>query len=446
VKNNTFHQTTNRIGWGRIAAAGLCIALLTLVMSLPCMAQLGTLAEPFPSPASNAALHYQRAMIQLNKLDRARTSLLDAPVWESLPNPVNQTVSRELASLLYRGRFAIRSATQGTRTNNCDFGIDFGESGAATQLPHLDGMIQLGRLLTLRGSLAEARGDWEEAAIIYFDGLRMGRHLTHQNTLLEALAGIEILRNNYVALSRWSTRCPSQKLVARAFGLLESLQGSLVNPSQILAREGSVMALGFQHLSDAYPEGDWARMILESYGEPTTGNVDEDQASAKRACIKRGVPGEVFEDADAFHHYVDKLSATANRYIEAIAACATLPRSAWNKRGQRLAEKYSKLITILGADTIIDPVEVGTLFSEHEAELAITRLALAVAASRRDDKFPESLKEVAGRFGGELPANPYEESDIVYQTDGSVFSLEIAAVGGLPRVSVSSHAPMPPGK
>ena len=44
--------------------------------------------------------------------------------------------------------------------------------------------------LERRGARAEAQGDWQAAVIIYFDGLRMGRHLTHQSTLLEALANL----------------------------------------------------------------------------------------------------------------------------------------------------------------------------------------------------------------------------------------------------------------
>lgn len=409
-------------------------------------AQLGTLAEPFPAPATNAALHYQRAILHLEKLEPSRKSLLDVPVWESLPAPVEETVSRELAALLYRGRFAIRAATKGTRTSDCDFGIEFADTGAATQLPHLDGMIELGRLLTLRGAMAEAQGQWEEAAIVYFDGLRMGRHLTHQNTLLEALTGIEILRNNYVALGRWASRCPSAKLVARAFGLLEAMQNSLVDPPQILAKEGSIMALGFDQLREAYPDGNWAEMILESYGEATTGNLDQDRDSAKSACIKNGVPAKAFSDVDAFDDYVAKLAVTANRFVEAVAACAALPAPAWIERGQVLTDKYSKLITILGSDTMIDPVELCVLFSEHDAELAITRLALAVSASKRDGKFPKSLDDVATRFGGQLPVTPYGDSEIQYQSDGGGFSIEIASQGKLPRIAFTSVSPTPPAK
>jgi len=442
MSNSIFTRRAFAKSWYR--PVSLIEFVCTAAPASESLAQLGTLAEPFPAPASNAALNYQRAILQLEKLDPARTSLLDVPIWKSLPAPIDKNVSHELAGLLYRGRFAIRSATKGTRTSECDFGIEFGDAGAATQLPHLDGMIELGRLLTLRGAMAEAQDDWEEAAIIYFDGLRMGRHMTHQNTLLEALVGIQILRNNYFALGRWATRCPSAKLVSRAFGLLEAMQSSLVNPPQILAKEASILSLAFEQLSASYPDGDWAEMILESYGEPTTGNVDQDREAAKKASIERGVPAEVFADVDAFEDYIAKLSVTASRFVEAVTACATLPAPAWMERGQSLVEKYSKLITILDADTIIDPVELCVLFSEHEAELSITRLTLAVSASKRDGKYPKSLNQVAGRFGGRLPVNPYGDSKIQYQADGNDILIEIAALGGLPRIAFTSTSPTLP--
>ena len=132
--------------------------LAGLFTSGRCSAQDGTLAEPFPAPAPNAALHYQRALLHLAKLDDDQAQLLSKPIWEVLPVPVNKQLPREVNSLLRRGRFAVRSAATGSRTAECNFGIDFSELGAAAQLPHVEGMVHLGRLLTLRGAHAEARG------------------------------------------------------------------------------------------------------------------------------------------------------------------------------------------------------------------------------------------------------------------------------------------------
>ena len=54
-------------------ACGYCLIqtaafLLSGFISTRCAAQVGTLAEPFPAPAPNAALHYQRALLHLANL------------------------------------------------------------------------------------------------------------------------------------------------------------------------------------------------------------------------------------------------------------------------------------------------------------------------------------------------------------------------------------------
>jgi hypothetical protein len=408
-----------------------------------CQAQIGTLAEPFPAPAANAALHYQRAMLLLSELDDNEMKPLSKPIWEVLPAPAEKQLPREVDRLLRDARFAVKSAAIGSRTAECNFGIDFNQLGAAAQLPHLKGMVHLGRLLTLRGAHAESQGEWEEAVIIYFDGLRVGRHLTHQNTLLEALTGIDILRNNYFAISRWSVRCPSRPLVARAFGLLESMQNALIEPSQVLARESSIMSLEFERLRDAYPDGNWAQMILESSGEDVTGKKQDDADRAISNCVKQGVPKKAFSSPAAFEEYVGKLQATANRFAESVTACVTLPPRARIQRAEALNRKYSKLITLLASDTMVDPVEIGTILAEHEAELVVTRLALAVSASKKDNKFPNSLQDVAERFGGDVPVNPYTREPVSYQVmyDGGGFSLVIPGDGSLPNVDFNSSGP-----
>jgi hypothetical protein len=420
-------------------------ATASVCFSTPAFAQIGTLAEPFPAPAPNAALHYQRALLHLSRLEDSKPAVLAGPIWEVMPGVSPESLPADATRLLTRARFAVGAATIGSRTSECNFGIDFAEMGAASQLPHVEEMVQLGRLLTLRGKLAESSGEWEEAVIIYFDGLRMGRHLTHQHTLLEALAGIEILRNNYHPLASWAARCPTRLLVARAFGLFESIQSNLVAPPQIVTREASIMALDFQRLLEAFPNGDWPEKILNSYGETATGDSEKDRINAIRACVKRGVPKTVFDSPDAFQEYVGSLRLTGNRFIESVAACMALPPKARLKRGAALKEKYSTVIPVLAPDTLIDPAELGRLFAQHEAELTLTRIALAVSASSKNEVFPESLDVVANRFGGSTPADPYSGEPVSYQTqsDRRSFSLEISPAGGLPGVSFHSKSPVP---
>jgi hypothetical protein len=210
----------------------------------------------------------------------------------------------------------------------------------------------------------------------------------------------------------------------------------LVEPSQVLARETSILSLEFDRLRDAYPDGNWAAMVLESFGEEATGNKREDAERAVAACVKRGVPNDAFSSPTTFHEYVDKLRTTGHRFAESVTACMTLPPQARLRRAQALNEKYSSLIKVLAADTLIDPVEIGALLAEHEAELTVARLALAVSASKKDGKFPASLQDVADRFGGDVPVNPYSREAVAYQQfeNGRNFALTIPSLNALPEV------------
>lgn len=409
-----------------------------------CLAQNGTLAEPFPASGSNAALDYQRAIIHLANVDD--TQVLSKPIWEVLPSVPEKQLPASIERLLTKGRFAVQSAAAGTRAHHCDFGIDFRQGGAAVQLPHVEPLVKIGRLLTLRGALAQSRGDWQGAMIIYFDGLRLGRHLNQQNTLIESLAGIEILRNNYYALASWACHCPSRPLVARAFGLFESLQSTLVQPAQVITRESSILALEIERLALNYPDGPWAYQLLDSCGIEPSGDPKLDAKKAIEVCTQKGVPSETFESVKNFRAYLAKIRSSSNRLTEAIGACVSLPAKVRVQRAIALKQKYKSLLKVLDDDTSVDPVEVSVFLGEHDAERAILRLALAVAASKDEGKYPESIKEVADRFGGSTPQDPYRGGDIGFHRseDGSSFELTVDSLGKLPRVHFASVPPSRP--
>ena len=106
--------------------------------------------------------------------------------------------------------------------------------------------------------------------------------------------------------------------------------------------------------------------------------------------------------------------------------------------------KYAELIKVFAADTLVDPVEISNLVAEHQAELTVARLALAVAASKTDGRYPDSLDGIARRFGGVVPLNPYNEKPVDYETrnESRYFSITIASPGGQ-QVDFNSASPSP---
>ena len=424
---------------GRVVLSAVVLTFATATISIA-SAQTGTLSAPFPTPAPNAALHYQQALLYLSNIPSEQRRLLEEPTWAAGMKDASQ-----LRKLMLQSRYAVQSATTGTRLAECNFGIDFSEFGAGAQLPHVEGMVELGRLLALRASEAQSRDQWEVALIIYFDGLRMGRHLAHQNTLAETVAGIQILREHYDGLARWATRCPERLLVARAFGLFESIQSSLVDAPQSVAREASILALDFHRLREAYPDGNWAQQILQSYDLPITWDEEKDHKSAIDACVSRGVPKTTFDAEVSFQAYLDKIERTSNRFIESVAACMALSPKARVQRAAAIRKKYATVIPILSGDALIDPVEISIWFSQHDAELTLARIALAIAASRTDNKFPPDLKSIEARFGGLIPPDPYRQLSVQYTTrdNQSAFTLRIPRLGPLPSASFESQSPVP---
>lgn len=384
----------------------------------------------------------------MSALDDADRNLLDQNVWEVIPggDPAPELVGR-IKRLLYRTRHAADAAGKGSRLESCDFGIDFRDGGSATLLPHVEPMVRLGRMLTLRGAYAQSQGNWEEAAVIYFDGLRLGRHLTHQPTLLEAMAGMQILENNYYALADWAAACPNRDSAGRAFALFEVMAGDLVRPARTLTCETTILAMDFDYLGKIYPDGDWGTAILMSLEAEVGEDEEQNRELAIKACVDAGVPSVVFENVGAFQKYLSGLKEIELRYAESAALCMAMPAEARIKNSQRVYERYRKAVGVIGEAGLLNAAEIGALFAGHEASITVLRVALAVAGSRGEGGFPEQLDAVAGAFGGAVPTSPYDGSDLQYERldDGKAFRLVLneARVAGivLPAVDFSSLVP-----
>jgi hypothetical protein len=426
----------------------LIAGVLTFCIAKMAQAQVGTLAEPLPQPSTNAALHYQRALLLMSALDEADRSLLEKNVWEVIPGcrPKPGTAGR-IKRLLYRSRHAADAAGKGSRLQSCDFGIDFADAGSATILPHVAPLVHLGRMLTLRGAYAQSQGNWEEAAVIYFDGLRLGRHLTRQPTLLEAMAGMQILENNYYALAHWAAACPDTNSVGRAFALFEIMADDLIRPARTLTFEATILAMDFDYLRRNYPNGAWGTAMLMALDGEAGEEEQENRKLAIKTCVDAGVPREVFDSAESFHKYLAGLQEIELRYAESAALCMALAPQARVRSSQHIYGRYSKAVGVIGRSNLLNAVDIGALFAGHEASITVLRVTLAVAGGRGDDGFPKTLDAIAGPFGGDLPKSPYDGSALTYEVfnEGQAFrvALEEVRVGDvvLPQVDFTSLAP-----
>ena len=162
------------------------IVLLALAVSETHATEL---YQPLPSSASNAALHYQRAILFLAEVDPSLRKLLKKPIWEIVNAETTEAEVAEIDALLIVSRHAIRAAIVGASQLQADFGANLREYAATAMLPHVGPMSDLAKLVALHGIHKQAEGDMHQAAQLFLHVVRMGRHMQQQLTLAESLEG-----------------------------------------------------------------------------------------------------------------------------------------------------------------------------------------------------------------------------------------------------------------
>lgn len=432
----------NRLPLRKRRVALIIVSTLLVLIKEPQQIQASEqLTQPLPQIATNGALHYHKAILFLYAVDPVKRAVLQQPLWEIVTPESNNDDIHKLDRLLVESRHAIRSTLVGTHQVEADFGLDVRQYMVAALLPHTQPMVELAKLITLHGIEQESEGNWKEAAETYLSTLRMGRHMTRQTTLPEAIAGVEILETGYYALGHWAPHCPDKALVEQAFELLAAMSGTMVNPARTLQAEASIFQMRLNAMQDAFPDGPWAEMILESLGRDyPPGGPEELRKLAVDAATSRGVPHEAFQDNESFSAYMKELQSLFVQLARESAQCMCHRSPETIRESERVFAKYQAKLLKVGDTQAQNPAEVAALFAVHEAELAITRLVLAVSAARTAQGFPSNLEQVSERFGGKLPTSPYDDTALVYELleDGKGFSIQVsgAQVGDveLPKI------------
>ena len=407
----------------------MSLAALMVVSSLLLPAAGQSLDMPMPRTATNAAIHYQRAILFLSAVDSAKRETLLKPIWEIVTPTSTEADLAEVDELLIESRHAIRSALVGTNQTEANFGLDIRQYMIASYLPHIHPMTDLGRLLALHGMQRQSTGDWQAAARIYLSILRMGRQLNRQTTLAEALAGVEILETGYFALGQWATRCPDATLIEETFHIINAMSVDMVNPARTLRSEASISKMRLDAMQDAFPDGAWAEMVLESLGAKFP---MADHAGMRKAAIEAasnfGVPREAFDDKQSFGRYMRNLRSIYVELSKESANCLTLSPPESIQQGKAVFAKYADKLLPTERASSLNPAKTAGYFAVHQAELDLLRLVLAISAARTSDGFPADLSGITGRFGGQLPSSPYDGGDYNYEVleGGKGFSIKVS--------------------
>ncbi len=380
----------------------LCVAVC-VALSNP-RAPATEIEQRLPSASSNAALHYQRAILFLADVDVEKRKLLERPIWEIVTPKTTEEELNEIDALLVASRHAIRSALIGASQANADFGADLSAYSAGTLLPHIGPMQHLAKLVALYGMQKQAEGDWEKSAQLYLDVIRMGQHMGEQLTLAESVEGVRILETGFHSLASWAVHCPDPKLIKQVRSLLSAIAPNPLSPATAIGYEAALVDLRLTQLEDAYPDGNWVEMMLVV----TEGQPDQlDQASVEKfvraEAIKRGVPESVFASKSSFDNFIENLRSVNSQYYEAMLDALALPTEKAIDAGQQIYKEFAPQLLRLGDPDTLHPGQILAYYASHEAEQKLASVILALSANKQGELFAKDLSEIAGDFGGELP-------------------------------------------
>ena len=412
---------------------GLMSFLMPVIVSAASALEASGAAIDMPEPrtATNAAIHYQRAVLFLGAIQPEDREILARPIWEIITPESSEEDLAAVNRLLIAGRHATRSAIVGATQRTADFGLDIDQYLIASYMPHASAMPELARLIVLHGMKVQSNDQWRDAAVNYLLCMRMGRHLTHQTTLTEALMGVQVLETAYFALANWAVRCPDKALVEEALHIMNTAAPDMVNPARTMRFEASIAKMRLNAIQDAYPNGPWAEMVLDSLNaEFPQGGPDEIRAAAIAAATELGVPEQAFEDKESFGRFISDLRSTYVALQKESANCLALPPPTSINQAVVVFDKYGQKLLPTERASALNPVRITAHFAVHQAQLDALRLVLAVTLEKTPDGYPADLGVVRGRFGDAIPTSPYDGSDYKYKllSDGQGFALGVAEV------------------
>ncbi len=440
--------------------------LVILSFCLLCFAETGkTIANPPTAAASqpaqaaengaaanNGAAYYNRAMIQLSALPVEIRKQLAEPIFVTYANSTREELDKAVSHVAFAGRHVIASALQGTQQSECDFGISYSNQGQNATVPHAALMLHLSRLMTIAGIDAQIDGKNEESADLFFACLEMGRHLTQQSTLVEAHVGMEIVENACFSIAFWSIRSNDPAMVANHVPRFKKFVAkSQLAMQDTLQHEREHFGQQLDRVVAAYPDGNWAELILDAWGELTYGTSQlELESKLFAAAEKRGIPATTFRDQSSFNQKANELRQLQTDYLDACAECVTMKDPDRADQAGKVYAEFQPRFQAIGDANFLDIRHLVGHYAAYQAELIMTEVTMAIASRHADGKYPDALNDVATVFNGTLPVSPYNGSALEYRTlnNGADFLIAVPEVrhGGIayPRIEFSSARPAKP--
>ena len=373
----------------KIKAAGQPLTLAELEKSLPRVAEADD-AAPFYKAA--IALRRTSTNEQVNRLMDCLLDWAKAPSTQPATAPAN--LDRDIEQVLAENALALQMADRGAALPQCayDLGLSNGIAGA---LPQLSDSRALAKVLCLRTLHLARQKEAKKAAESLLSSLRMLRMFDRQPILVVGLVKIactalfvqavpavleagplsdQELAELESALAQADMSGKMQQLwIAERVYALELFRNLIAVPGELMPSEPA-------RLPEAYPHGVMARPIFR-------------MMLARKLQLRR--------------RYVE---ATGKGWPGASDAVRAIPKGGYGIFGlfaEILAPGMEKAFDLMGR--IIGQV--------RSAQVAVMIERYRLAKGR----LPESLAELRGFVGADLPADPFTGGQLIYKVQGEGF-------------------------
>jgi hypothetical protein len=134
-------------------------------------------------PPDNAAILYFRACLLYQANEEMEQALSDLHKGRTEPND-------QIKEHVEKNRYVINLLLDASEVKNCDWGLDYSE-GMAVQLPPLNVLRKLGRLVVADARILAQEGDYEVSLSRCLSVRKMGRHVS-EPLLIHYLVGVAL--------------------------------------------------------------------------------------------------------------------------------------------------------------------------------------------------------------------------------------------------------------
>jgi hypothetical protein len=368
--------------------------------------ELNEWRHPVPDE-ENAALVLTQAIALLHKFP---SKAADEIPESKLLDPGRQwttSTRQSVVEYVVTNAPAVQMAQEALRRQRCRFDADF-SCGPSTELPHLDGLKQLARIVALRAMIEageERTNAWLEDIGME---LRLAATLVEEPVLISCLVHDSILRMTVQSAERGlnlfspdAPTCEKLEAMFAAAGNTNLLPTALIGERALLIPVFRMSWREMQHLNQ----------------------TDEDGASVKRK------PQRFSGKPMTFLWLTGGFERDLNFFLQAMEtniACAALPPPAslvFTNVSEQLTDVARRRYYLLSSLLLPSYANVIVRHATTDANVRLARTALAVERFRlASGILPENLNELVPQFLSAVPMDPFDGQPLRYHrlTNGYV--------------------------